>query len=257
MKIIRNIAVALSMYSKIPMPIWRWKDDDMKYALGFIGLVGVIIGAIEYGIYLLGTYFAIPVFVKTLLWTAIPLLVTGGFHVDGFMDVQDALHSYQPKEEKLRILKDPHIGAFAVISLGLYGCLYIAATYMLLETGRKRFVLLAAIGFVLARGIGAFLGTVLKHAKQDGLLHEETKKTGTATKVLLILTILFAVAGMFYLNLLATALICVTQLLFVLWYRHKCYKEFGGISGDTVGYFITESELLVLIVTAIFAWWKL
>ena len=46
-----------------------------------------------------------------------PLLVTGGFHVDGFLDTCDALHSYQSMEKKQEILKDPHIGAFAVLSL--------------------------------------------------------------------------------------------------------------------------------------------
>ena len=47
---------------------------------------------------------------------AIPLMITGGFHVDGFMDTMDAFHSYQEKEQKLNILKDSHIGAFAAVS---------------------------------------------------------------------------------------------------------------------------------------------
>ena len=45
------------------------------------------------------------------------MAVTGGFHIDGFMDTMDAFHSYKPREEKLAILKDSHIGAFAVIML--------------------------------------------------------------------------------------------------------------------------------------------
>ena len=44
-----------------------------------------------------------------------------GFHVDGFMDTMDALHSYQPRERKLEILKDSHIGAFSVIKLAEFG----------------------------------------------------------------------------------------------------------------------------------------
>ncbi len=56
-----------------------------------------------------------------------PLLLTGGFHVDGFMDTMDAFHSYQPKERKLEILKDSHIGAFAVIMLAVYGLIYMGA----------------------------------------------------------------------------------------------------------------------------------
>ena len=63
----------------------------------------------------------------TLIGTAIPLLITGGFHADGFMDTMDAFCSYQLREKKLEILKDSHIGAFAVIGLIVYGLLYMAA----------------------------------------------------------------------------------------------------------------------------------
>lgn len=51
---------------------------------------------------------------------AIILLVTGGIHMDGYMDTMDALHSYGSREKKLEILKDSHIGAFAVIMTVLY-----------------------------------------------------------------------------------------------------------------------------------------
>ncbi|MCQ2521612.1 MAG: adenosylcobinamide-GDP ribazoletransferase [Lachnospiraceae bacterium] len=253
MKIIRNMIVALSMYSRIPMPVFSWKEDDTKYALGFIGLVGVIIGAMEYGVYILGEYFALPLFVRTLLWATIPLVVTGGFHVDGFMDVQDALNSYKPKEEKLKILKDPHVGAFAIISLVVYGCFYFAGTYLLLEAGNRRLLLVVCLGFACMRAVGAFLGVVLRHAKQEGLLHEETKQAATGTKVLLLTTILLCLAGMVYLHYLAAAVVTLGSLLLILWYRHKCYKEFGGVSGDAIGFFITVSELLVVIFVAVVA----
>lgn len=59
--------------------------------------------------------------------TLIPIAVTGGFHIDGFMDTMDAFHSYKPREEKLAILKDSHIGAFAVIMLASYGLLFMGA----------------------------------------------------------------------------------------------------------------------------------
>ena len=59
-----------------------------------------------------------------LMAPSIPLLVTGGFHLDGYMDTMDALHSYQKKEKKLEILKDPHIGAFSVIMARVYGLMY-------------------------------------------------------------------------------------------------------------------------------------
>lgn len=54
----------------------------------------------------------------------LPILVTGGIHMDGFMDTSDALASWQSPEKRLEILKDSHVGAFAVL-----GC----AGYLLLD----------------------------------------------------------------------------------------------------------------------------
>lgn len=35
MRIIKSFFIAFSMYSKIPMPQFQWKDEDMRYALCF------------------------------------------------------------------------------------------------------------------------------------------------------------------------------------------------------------------------------
>ena len=45
--------------------------------------------------------------------------------MDGFLDTMDAIHSYGDRSRKLEILKTPHLGAFAVISFGVYMMLYL------------------------------------------------------------------------------------------------------------------------------------
>lgn len=76
--------------------------------------------------------------------TVLPILLTGGIHMDGFMDTMDALHSYQDRERKLEILKDSHVGAFACLSLICEMFLYAAALFFLLE---ERQMLFLGIGF--------------------------------------------------------------------------------------------------------------
>ena len=44
MKLIRSCIVSFSMYSKIPMPQFKWNDDDMKYMLVFFPWIGAVIG---------------------------------------------------------------------------------------------------------------------------------------------------------------------------------------------------------------------
>ena len=129
MHILKSIVIAFSMYSKIPMPQFEWKEEDMKHVLCFFPWIGIVIGLCLYFWRLLCDRFGIRNLCYVFIGTAIPLLLTGGFHVDGFMDTMDAFHSYQPKERKLEILKDSHIGAFAVIMLAVYGLIYICLLY--------------------------------------------------------------------------------------------------------------------------------
>ena len=49
--------------------------------------------------------------------------------MDGFMDTMDAVHSYGDRTKKLEILKDPHLGAFAVICAAVYLLLYTGSMY--------------------------------------------------------------------------------------------------------------------------------
>ena len=91
------------------MPQFKWEKEDMKYSICFFPLIGIVIGAICYGWCLLVRAFDINLLASTLLFFVIPIAVTGGIHVDGFMDCSDVFSSYREKEKKLEILKDPHI----------------------------------------------------------------------------------------------------------------------------------------------------
>ena len=44
MIILKSFAVAFSMYSRIPMPRFKWDEKDMRYHLIFFPLVGAVIG---------------------------------------------------------------------------------------------------------------------------------------------------------------------------------------------------------------------
>lgn len=254
MKIIRNIIVAFALYSKIPMPIFEWKKEDMELNIAFLPLVGLVLGAVEFIVYYLLNMLGLNPIVKALIWIAVALLFTGGFHVDGFMDVSDALKSYKPKEEKLKILKDPHIGAFAVISLVTLGCIYPAGAYVTFEKCLDpRSIVPAALSFFLVRAVAGLLAVFLPHAKKEGMLHEETKEAKKAVPILLIIQIVIGAGAIVFFNLWLGVAICVALCLFSLYFKYKCKKEFGGITGDCSGYFIVMGETIVMIILAIFS----
>jgi adenosylcobinamide-GDP ribazoletransferase len=101
--------------------------------LVFLPVVGLVIGLIWYGLYLLAQKADMPLSLQAAALMLYPYLITGFIHLDGFMDTSDALLSRRTLEEKLRILKDPHTGAFAVISVAVLFIICYAAVTAVVE----------------------------------------------------------------------------------------------------------------------------
>ena len=81
----------------------------------------------------------------------IPILVTGGFHLDGYMDVKDALSSYADREKKLEILKDPNVGSFAIIGIICRIIMAMVSICMILLYGNYRSLMVLSLIFWNAR----------------------------------------------------------------------------------------------------------
>ena len=113
MTVLQTIAVAFAMFSAIPMPQFEWSQKNMRYALCAFPLIGAVCG----GLWCLVGVLPVPELVRAAGFCLVPVLITGGIHLDGFCDTADALYSRRPQEEKLRILKDPNCGPFAVFSV--------------------------------------------------------------------------------------------------------------------------------------------
>ena len=249
MRIIKSFFIAFSMYSKIPMPQFEWKDEDMRYALCFFPWVGAVIGVLWYLWKWICARFGVGPLCYTVVGTAIPILITGGFHVDGFLDTCDALHSYQPRERKLEILKDPHTGAFAIISL----CCYFLLCAGIFSEMRTERLFAAALVFVFSRSLSGISVVTFQAAKNSGLLR--TFQDGAQKRNVRIVLILWLVAAGvgFYL----TAGVCgvaaaVVGLAVFFYYYQFSRKQFGGITGDLAGYFLQLCELFMLAVLALF-----
>ena len=249
MTILKAIAVAFAQYSRIPVPRFEWKEEDMRYSLSAFPLVGAVIGLVFFGVYRCAQYFALPDTAAALLLTAVPLIITGGFHVDGFMDVSDALSSYKSKEEKLAILKDPHIGAFAVIRLAICGLIYTASLIMVLASdGAPGLIPGIAAGFVLSRCLSAQSVLNFKSAKKEGMLYYEATSAAGGRKVNITIVSIIAVIAVWFMAFFAWtagSLLMAAALLSFIWYKYISYKEFGGITGDTAGYFVVICETAI------------
>lgn len=244
---ISAVIAAFSMYSRIPMPKIEWNEKCMKYSMCCFPLVGVVTGLCSiilfYGLGALGL--GRP-FIAGVL-TVLPVLINGGIHMDGFLDTMDAKNSYKPMEEKLKILKDPHAGAFAIIC----GLVYMMLLFAAFSEVREEGILCIAVGYAYSRTLSGLSIVTLRKAKKDGMAASAADASQKNVKWILAAELAVCVIVLPCLHpVLGAACILAGAVSFVH-YRHMAYKCFGGITGDLAGYFLQICELLIAFSVAV------
>ena len=244
MTVFESIGVALSTYSAIPVPQFPWTEKNTRYAICCFPVVGFFCG----GALLLWNLLCQYLHVSSVLFAAVavclPLLITGGIHMDGYMDTVDALASHQSREKKLLIMKDSACGAFAALYCGVYLLISFGLYHEAYATG---WVHALAPAFVLSRCLSAFCAVTMPNARKSGMLCAFTEgvQQKKALAVLLTLTALTAAATLL-LSPIPGGILLLCALLSLLWYRRMAMKEFGGVTGDTSGFFLQICELSML-----------
>lgn len=252
---LKSVAIAISMYSRIPMPQFEWKEKDMKYAICFFPIVGLFIGIIEYLFWILGRSIYASSLTKACIFIAIPLIVTGGIHADGFIDTSDAFSSFQDKNKKLEIMKDPHVGAFGILRFIILLLIYLGFANQAFEVCvRRQFYCLFA-SFILARCLSGLAAVTLKSAKTDGTLQTFIKDSNKnmAAGILAVEAIVVFVF-MFIANWKTALGFLLGSVLIYIYYIRRTSAQLGGITGDTEGYYLCILETAYMVI-AVVVWY--
>ncbi len=250
MRQVNSFLIAFSMYSRIPVPQPDWEDSSMDYVMCWFPFVGTVIGVLAWLCFQGGRFLGLSSLLLGAVLTALPLWISGGIHMDGYMDTRDALASCGDKKKKLAILKDSHTGAFAVMGCGLYLLLTFGA-WCTMEPGRG--LLCVCLGYMVSRTLSGLSVLCFPKAKKSGSYVTMFAKRASKGRAVLFLALLLVLEGVLLLwlggwrgGLAAAAAAAVFG-----WYYHMSRKHFGGITGDLAGYFVQLSELVILLAMAV------
>ena len=167
--------------------------------------------------------------------TLLTLSLTGGLHLDGFMDTCDAIFSHRDRETRLKILSDTHSGAFAVM-----GCVIILMlkSFLFAEIFSHNFFTIALIPVYSRLGMG-FLLNNMPFAKSDGLAVILGSSRNSHNNIF------FALIFIILISLSSKIILITFIIIFIIW-KNICSKIFGGITGDLLGAFVEISEAFML-----------
>ncbi len=238
---IKSLFSAFLMYSRIPMPKTEWNEHNRKYVLCFFPLIGAVIGMIFITWFWICQKLSIGNTLFSAIGVCIPVWITGGIHIDGFCDVQDAKACMGSREQCLEVMKDSRVGAFAVIYLGLYFLLQFG---IFSEIHTYRIAGICALGFMLSRAESGLCATILPYAN----LKSSVDNFRNSKKVIVITEIIYIAiisTMMIILDILNGISVILGSVLWIIYYKNFACKKFGGVTGDLAGYFLQICELII------------
>lgn len=224
--------MAWGMFLAIPCPRKIWSESARQKMLVCMPLVGLLAGGVWAGAWLLLR--GAPGPVRAAVCAAAPWLVTWFMHLDGYMDVCDAVLSRRDLATRQRILKDSHCGAFAVICMVLLAMgqwsLFLAA-----EDVSWLGLLLIPAATRACAGL-AVLGLRPMGTSQYAAMGPARGGYGAALWVLLALSVGLPL----WLDGSFGPLAAAAGYGLAVWYG---FRNLDGMSGDISGFALTLGEL--------------
>ena len=240
--------MAWGMFCAIPCPYPRWDKEKRPAMLACFPLIGLLIGGIWCLLaWLVGLAGGLGLFGPAFL-AFLPYLLTGFIHLDGFMDCCDAILSRRDLPERQRILKDSHVGSFAVICVAML----LIASFALMATadlsGTRALLLLFLP--LASRCPSALAVMTLEPMGTSGYSGDFRKGVAPMHKAAVCVMLVLALALPLILwggSGLCPAAAAAGAFLCILHGR----KQLGGMSGDISGLAVTVGESCGLLVLAL------
>lgn len=199
--------------------------------------VGLVLGFFSCLIALL----PISPFVRSSLMVAAMAYLTRGFHLDGLCDVADGFGGGWTKEQTLRIMRDSHVGAFALIALV---CTLLIQVFSLAELVDYLPILLFVPA--LGRTMVAMATSLSSYAREgEGTASSLVRESGPRHMVApilqmcIFLVVLYVAESPSLLPACSATLFALVMTLLVMRMSHR---RLGGVTGDVLGAIEVLSE---------------
>lgn len=237
-----------SMFCSIPCPWKNWNEKARPQMLLFLPLVGLEIGFLWAALACAAAALLIPYMITGALLCLCPFFVTGFIHLDGFMDVTDAVKSWRDLDRRREILKDSRVGAFAVINVAALMIMQFACSATLAADMSREVLIILLLLPMVSRCCSGLAVAALPAMDTSQYAGDADRNAGHIA-VYLILMLLAIVAAFALGGRCGFAVLgCLAGYGLAL---RRAYRSLQGMNGDVSGYALTIGELCGLIVLAV------
>ncbi len=248
------LLVALSFLTLLPVGVSQPTDTEISRSRGWYPLVGLLYGLALLGLVLLWTLvLAVPLFMPGLAaLLVVALAVANRFlHLDGLMDFCDAMWGGHTVDRRLEIMRDSHVGSFAVA-----GCISV----LLLKFAALSWLLIVSTGLsgllffpIVSRWSMTLLLTVFPYGRQQGIgsAFMSSGRPWLATGFALVTVVAVAWFLLGLVGVLVLVVVSAASLLLGWWTIRRLG---GGLTGDCYGATNEMMEALALLLLLVLLW---
>lgn len=238
-----SILLALQFFTVIPvnknLPMEKRSITGMYSIFPWIGAgIGVIT--------CLMFYFEWSSLMTGFSIVLLSVLLSGGLHMDGFIDTSDAFFSYKDRLKRFEILEDPRVGAFGVMAVVFLVIGKVIVISEVLSTESFHWIFVLLIPFFSRATLG-LLFSLTNTAKTSGLAYYFKQKMNA--NVVIIATACHFFIGLSILGWMTNWVVAVTFAIvlfaFICIFRGWVLKNFGGVTGDLLGASVETSEVVL------------
>lgn len=234
----KNLRLAIGFLTIVPVA--PAQAGPMAPARAFFPLVGLGIGGLLAGLDVAARQ-VLPLPVVGALLVAALLVLTRALHTEGFLDTCDGLLGGHDRESRLAILRDSHVGAFAVV--GGVSLLLLKWTLLVGIPESARIGLLVLFP-CLSRFAMVAAMSVFPYARAQGLGTAFQAGANWRQLAFALLTAVVAAGLMLgFAGLVLLAIATIVALGLGLWFR----RLLGGMTGDTYGATNEVADVTVLL----------
>jgi len=245
MQVVNNFLFTLSTFTKIPTPNIEYNEKNTKYVFFYLPLVGLVLGVINLIAFNILNSLLSETIIIAIIMIFINLNITGGIHMDGYIDSMDAFKSYRSYGEKKRIIKDPTVGAFGLIHFVAILLLYFIVYFYLIKYDYGIIFLLMPI---VSRLI--ILSLVCNNKRESNDMLDDLISSTIENKYLIVVVIytiiIFILSYIFSWENSAVIVISLFAgaILYAVYFNFMFKRHFKEMNGDLCGYYIVMSEVV-------------
>jgi len=238
-KIFYQLVAAITFFTRIPL--WRIINittESFPQIIYFWPLTGWITGAITAGVWF-GFSMIFPPMLAIILALVVRVLLTGGLHEDGLGDFFDGFGGGKTKEDVLRIMKDSHIGSYALVGLIFYYSLFINS---LASLPKQTIPLVILIADPLSKFLTGLMMNFLPYARAV----DDSKVKTIFEKMNYLQVFIAAIFGLLPMVLFIEPklwLASLGSLVMVVFILFLVKRKINGYTGDICGATTLLSEL--------------